>query len=262
MLPLTQEQQQRVLDSYKRSQSCGKAFLSSYNIKDVNNIKVKIHPLLCHSLFCERCNKIKRKSLYLTLLQFASKRHLRVMNLNYLNDSTQTPLDIIKRASKDWNLFVLKLRRKKYKFNYFKVIEFTKRKGLHFHVLIDSYIPVNIISSTWHETTKNSYIVWVNDANWTNQKSINYVLKYVTKSFHDSQELFVAFRLRRYSFSRSSFDFIKAQSTTTKKKESDFIFDYRKIFTSVKDLVQYYTTWHNATKLTFTNSQISFYFPT
>lgn len=242
MLSLNKQQQSRVLNLYEKSRHCSTCYRASIDISDIRHVKVKIHALRCRSPFCVRCLKIMRASLYHSLMKFAKSRQLRVMNLNYLNDSTQTPEMILKRYSRDWNCFVLKLRRLGYRFNYFKTIEFTQKDGLHYHVLIDSYVPQHVISTTWLAITGNSYVVWISKT-WGKSVAINYVLKYVTKSFNKEQELFAAFRIRRFSFSKYTYDFVKEKSLI---ESTNFKFDFDRIFFGIDELKNYYRAWYRS----------------
>lgn len=235
-LKLNSHQQNKVLESYEKSKSCGTSFVSSVNDSDKYNVKVKIHPILCHSVFCLQCQKIKRAKLWYKLLKFAKKKQLRMMTLTYLNDDSNTPLDIINNYSHDFNLFMLKLNRRGYKFNYFKVIEFTKRQAIHFHLIVDTYIPQTLISQLWRDVTGHSWLTWISYPEKHN-KIINYSLKYVIKSYNGSQELFAAFNIRRYSFSKYTFNF---STNKNLNPDNNFKFDFHHIFYKKTDLVEYY----------------------
>jgi len=231
-IKLNSQQQEKVLRQYEKSKSCSDYYLASVNDKDKANIKVKIHPVLCHSNFCQRCLKIKRNKLYRSLIKFAKARQLRMMTLTYLNDIYHTPANILEHYSRDWNLFVLKLRRLGYKFNYFKVVEFTKRQGLHYHVVLDCYIPQTLIAKTWHDVTTNSYEVWISYP-MEKKKAINYALKYIIKSFNGNQELFSGYNVRRYSFSKFTYIF---KSDTDLNSTSDFYYEFHRIYFSINEL--------------------------
>lgn len=241
-MKLSTEQRSRILHQKQKAEVCAEFYVSSY-LEDSNTVYVKAHPLLCHSHYCDRCNKIRRASLYYSLVKWAKKRRLRFLTLTYSHD--ESPEAIIKRCSKDWNKFLLYLRRDGYTFNYFKVIEFTQADYVHFHFLVDVYVPQATLTRIWRDVTGHSYITWAEDefgtgrmkkkGQLTNKDAINYLLKYVTKSFAGSQDYFAAFKLRRYSFSRYSYDFQKDRESFS----SDYTFSTR-IFSSVAEMKSHY----------------------
>jgi hypothetical protein len=231
MVKFTDDQLAKIENQKQKAEICSKFFISSY-CETPATVTVKIHPLLCHSHYCPICNKIRRNQLYYTLVRWSKNRRLRFLTLTYSHDLT--PEQVLQRFQKDWNKYVLYLRRARYYFNYFKVIEFTKKGYVHFHILIDSYIPQGILSRIWLNITEFSYIVYVKEK-MSNRKSINYLLKYVTKSFEGAQDIFVAYGIRRYSFSRHSYDFRKE----TKQTDHNYIF-YNRIFPSVDVLKLHY----------------------
>lgn len=243
-MKLTHEQRLRISDQKTKTEICGKFFFSSYKVEG-DKYFVRSHPLLCHSHFCEHCNKIRRASLYDSLSRWAKGRRLRFMTLTYSHD--ESPEAIIKRCQKDWNKFMTYLRRDGYVFNYFKVLEFTKSQYVHFHFLTDCYVPQPTLTRIWRDVTGHSYITYAEDrfgtgrmkkkGLMTNRDAINYLLKYVTKSFNGRQEIFVAYKIRRYSFSRYSYDFQKKKEHFDKK----YIFQPM-IFNSVLELESYYKT--------------------
>jgi len=199
------QQQQAILISKERALNCSTSFLSSY-YETPDLVQIKIHPLLCNSPYCETCNNIKRIKLYNKLLQFSKNRQLRFLTLTYKYDDNYK--NILDKYSKDFNKFITYIRRLNYKFNYFKIIEFTKNKIIHFHLLIDSYVPQQLLSNLWFQITSDSFIVFITRL-LNNKQLINYCLKYITKSFNNNQDLFTAFKIRRFSFSRFTFDFNK-----------------------------------------------------
>ena len=212
-MEFTVEQQESIISSRFRANNCSTSFLSSY-YETPELVQIKIHPLLCNSPYCETCNKIKKNKIYHKLVKFSKNRQLRFLTLTYKYDNNYKT--ILNKYSKDFNKFITYIRRLNYKFNYFKIIEFTKRKIIHFHLLIDSYIPQHLISNLWYSITSDSFIVHLTKL-MNNKKAINYCLKYLTKSFNSNNDIYVAFKIRRYSFSRFSFDFKNCIELITNK---------------------------------------------
>lgn len=239
---LTSEQLHKIEFQKQKAEICGQFYVSSY-LEDSNTVYVRSHPLRCHSHFCEKCNQIRRASLYYSLMKWAKGRRLRFLTLTYSHD--ESPEAIIDRCARDWNKFMLYIRREGYTFNYFKVIEFTQKDYVHFHFLVDVFVPQYTLTRIWRDVTGHSYITWAEDefghgrmkkkGLMTNQDAINYLLKYVTKSFAGSQDYFAAFGIRRYSFSRYSYDFQKDRESFS----SDYTFNTQ-IFNSIDEMKVHY----------------------
>jgi len=231
----TDYQQERINNSQLKAEYCSTSYLTSVN-ETSDLIQIKVHPLLCHSPYCETCNNIKRIKLYNKLKQFANNRQLRFLTLTYKYDNNCE--NILEKYSKDFNKFITYIRRLNYKFNYFKIIEFTKKQTIHFHLLIDSYIPQQLISNLWFQITSDSFIVFITRL-MNNKQLINYCLKYISKSFNNNQDLFVVYKIRRYSFSRFTYDF----NNNNDLKPTNFIFQQR-IFKSKSEIVNYYIYYY------------------
>lgn len=230
MIKYTAEQTERVRQSYLKCHSCSTAFMSSS--RETNNeIFIRIHPLLCHSPFCQKCNDIKVQNLFPKLISFAKQRTLRFMHLTYQADLGYQ--EVLRRYASDWNKFVTYLRRRRYKFNYFKIVEFTKRDIVHFHILIDCSIPHSLIKSYWYKITGSSYIVYITRV-LKHRTALHECLKYITKSHHGKQSPYVSFRVRRFSFSRFTYDFVRGKDLG----DSSWSFDFT-IFKSEEDLKKF-----------------------
>ena len=244
-MEFTTQQQESIIIAKERANNCSTSFLSSYS-ETADIVQIKIHPLLCNSPYCENCNNIKRIKLYNKLLKFSKNRQLRFLTLTYKYDNNYKT--ILNKYSKDFNKFITYIRRLNYKFNYFKIIEFTKNKIIHFHLLIDSYIPQNLISELWHSITSDSFIVFITRL-LNNKQLINYCLKYISKSFNHNQDIFTAFKIRRYSFSRFSFNFKNCVELISNK----FKFVYQ-IYSSKTDLIN---SWKSVYQFLFEAKCIS-----
>lgn len=242
MIKLSIEQREKIFLQQDKASQCSKYFVTSY-LEESNTVTVNVHPLLCHSYYCKKCNSIRRAKIYDSLCKWAKGRRLRFLTLTYAHDETAEA--IVNRCSKDWNKFLLYLKRDGYEFNYFKVIEFTKADYVHFHFLVDVYVPQATLTRIWRDVTGHSYITYAEDTFGTGrmkrkginttQDAINYLLKYITKSFQGTQDYFVAFRIRRYSFSKYKYNFVSDVDPDRNKYR--FL---RRIFVDLKSIKLHY----------------------
>lgn len=200
----------RIAVARERAASCSNFYISS-TLVTPDIVTVRTHPVLCHSPFCKKCNDIKVQKLWPKIEDFSKRRQLRFITVTYSADVG--PAEVLRRFSSDWNKFVTYLRRRKYKFNFFKIIEFTKRNILHFHVLIDCYIPQGLISNVWRDVTGTSYIVFITKV-LSREDALRYTIKYITKSKQGHQAIYVAKNVRRFSFSRFTWDFQRSIDLT------------------------------------------------
>lgn len=223
-----------------KAEFCASWYITTYRETD-STVFVKVHPMLCHSHYCEHCNLIRKAQLYSTLSRWSRKRNLRFMTLTYSHD--ETPEAIVNRFSKDWNKFITYIRRSGHCFNYFKVIEFTRAGYVHFHVLVDRSIPQYLISSIWHDITSHSYIVDIRSG-MKNQRAINYCIKYIVKSFSGSVDIFVALGIRRYSFSKFTYDFKVDHPQPAEKFQL-----YLKLFPDIESIKLHYKTLYPGYKI-------------
>lgn len=239
-MKFSDEQLHKIQYQKDKAEFCASWYITTYRETD-STVFVKVHPMLCHSHYCEHCNKIRKAQLYTTLSRWAVKRNLRFMTLTYSHE--ESPEKIIKRFSSDWHKFIIYIRRAGHIFNYFRVVEFTKAGYIHFHVLVDRSIPQYLISSIWHDITSHSYIVDIR-SRMKNQRAINYCLKYIMKSFKGSADLFVALGIRRYSFSRFTYNF----QTDSGPEEEKFHL-YLKLFPDVESIKLHYKTLYPGHKM-------------
>lgn len=234
------EQLSKIQHQKDKAIFCSSWFITTYRETD-STVFVKVHPILCHSYYCAHCSKIRKAQLYTALSRWSRKRHLRFMTLTYSHD--ESPIEIINRFSKDWNKFITYIRRAGHSFNYFKVIEFTRSGYVHFHVLVDRSIPQHLISSIWHDITSHSYIVDIR-SRMSNRRAINYSLKYFIKSFEGSADLFIALGIRRYSFSKFTYNF---QSDRPQPEEIFHL--YLKLFPDIESIKLHYKTLYPGYKI-------------
>jgi hypothetical protein len=109
-------------------------------------------------------------------------------------------------------------------YRYIKLIEEHKSGYIHFHVLLDKFLPQKIVQTCWEniiqditKTNRHTGQVWVK-GNLTPENGAYYVTKYVSKAIKD-----IGIKARRYSVS------IDGKLFPTKEKDGTWIFfHYRK----------------------------------
>lgn len=110
--------------------------------------KFFIFPLRCKSFFCEKCGKIKVKQYRKKILDNLGEetwRHLILTTINVPEKKEQT----LAQLEHDWNKLRTLLTKKFGKFRYVKTIESGKFGMLHFHVMINKFIPQRFIMLSW-----------------------------------------------------------------------------------------------------------------
>lgn len=85
-----------------------------------------------------------------------------------------------------------------YRPQYFKVTEFTEMGRRHFHLLIDVFVPFNVIQAAWRAATDGT-AYWVNIKKAQVRKAAAYMAKYMTKQTVFSEQFEPG--EHRYSFS-------------------------------------------------------------
>lgn len=133
-----------------------------------------------------------------------------------------------------FNRFCKELRRRKFKFQFFKIIELTTRGIAHVHCLISCFIPFEIVKEIWYKIT-GSFVVFIKCI--PNKEILSkYLLKYLSKSINtNSNYLFYLLSKRRYSFSQNLF--IKVETI------SEFLFS-NKFFYSLDEIKTYVNNKH------------------
>lgn len=136
---------------------------------------------------------------------YTKGKSIRFLTLTY-STKLYSVEEVIERQKKDFNKFINHLRKNYDKnFTYLKIIEFTKKNYIHFHILLDIFIPIQLIQSIWKKLT-GSYIAFITKVN-SHRHAINYVMKYLSKTFHhEANKLYFIYKLRRFSFSKNAFE--------------------------------------------------------
>lgn len=187
-----------------RCNSCKSTASFCYRFNSLNNVDILRTFFHCHSYFCETCAKKKKNKLYQKFKRIKFNGNLRfiTLTLSTKDYSPEKSLDVI---SKYFNLFVKHLRYKGFKFQYFKIIEFTKNGIAHVHALVNCYIDYYLIKDIWKHISGND-IVFIQLVK-NKQIAINYLFKYMQKAISSSSNyLFYLMNKRRYSYSQSFFN--------------------------------------------------------
>jgi len=194
----------------ERVKNCKTKFILCQDCKKVLNLplftqeKFKIFPVSCKSYFCETCAKRK-----IFLLKNKIKLALKNENWRFLTLTTAkskfTFYEALQKINFDFNTFLTNIRKKYPDLKYFKVLEISKNKSVHLHILINKYIPAELIKKYWYMDHK-SFIIKIEKAE-DNFKVLNYLLKYFYKNFSDNfqNEIFYLNKKRRYSVSHNLF---------------------------------------------------------
>lgn len=166
-------------------------------------------PARCKSPTCEYCGPIYKKRLlddvaYGARVIQLNGRRFRFMTLTTGPDSNQ---DLM---GKYYNRFRAILRKHGYRFDYFKVTEFQENGQRHFHILIDVFVPFNMIQYAWRLATDGT-AYWVNIKKAQVRAAAGYMSKYMTKQTVFSTQFKKG--ERRYSFSRRFPRMPKEEST-------------------------------------------------
>lgn len=201
----SEEQFQKYVD---KTDTCGH-FHRLFYMKDGNHYYVSNYRCRCRSMACKHCSTLWKRNLVNNLEKFLARKTIRFLTLTFRYTEGMDMERLYKKANKDWNYFLLIMRRRYHKkFQFVKFLEFTKNLAPHFHILIDCYISKDIIQDVWYEVTGDSYKVEISKTK-SHRACVSYALKYATKtiergskSHDDAVRLHYVYSLRRYSCSR------------------------------------------------------------
>src|SRR6185503_9681322 len=184
----------------ERTKLCRTSFAAFYCLEERTAL---ITPVCCNSYFCEYCAKRKRLKVMHKLEDWSKGRKLYFYTVTiWTNWYTQ------ERAAQTINTNFGKLIqyfRRQYgsAFEFFKVLEFTKKGYAHLHFVSDLQVPESELSKKWKTYTR-SYIVKKIEIN--SLAFLKYYLtKYLTKSCSTEalNNWYWKFKKRRFSFSRN-----------------------------------------------------------
>ena len=156
----------------------------------------------CKSYFCPQCAKAKKVKFIKRIEKTIEKETWRFLTLTTVNTGNNT-IDVLKEINNSWNKFATLLRRKFVNLKYIKVLEVGKNGMVHYHILINCYIPHQLIQKFWYKYTGAFKVQIEKPSN--HNKIIGYLAKYFAKQTDDStqNELFYLTNKRRFSFSKN-----------------------------------------------------------
>jgi len=180
------------------------------NLFFVNSQTGEVAPVPCGGYTCEYCGPRKIWKLKSRLVEALSGKSLRLFTFTFTNRFYPDPIlhhEILQAA---WRYFLRDLRRhsglsdKQKKVEFFRVIEQHKSGFCHYHVLFTQFLPVQILQPLWESSLVRAMAFQpfshfanvdvssfrpgrasrgVAKADHYNKKAVNYLLKYLTKSF-------------------------------------------------------------------------------
>lgn len=194
----------------KRVNNCGKKTLffcddtKSDHINLFNQSKYFFSPHKCNSYFCPVCVRNKKLKLFHNMKSVMKSDTWRFLTLT-TSKKIFTTEQALKLINIDFNIFWTQIRRKFIGIKYIKILEISDNESVHFHILVNKYIPKNIIKHYWYLAHK-SYVVDISKPAKLDN-IINYVTKYFSKSIDNfkANEFFYLFRKRHFTTSRNFF---------------------------------------------------------
>lgn len=151
--------------------------------------------LKCKSYSCAYCGEIKRNRLAYYLNSYLNNfQIIRFWTLTIRSTAFEYNANKIKLASEIFRRFTNNVRRNnalgknEQQFQYVKVLEFHKSGSPHFHVIVDRFLPVNILRALWQKAINDvlGKSGWNGNvhvkANLTKKSASNYIAKYVVKT--------------------------------------------------------------------------------
>ena len=174
-----------------------------------NQVTSEIFRLGCNRYDCEHCGKIKiwkfKKALYKYFKNFHT---IKFWTFNVRTTKQHNNKHFNKLSNEVWRRFCIMLRRDPHltayqsKFQYVKVTEFTKEGFVHFHVVINVFMPFDIVYHYWNKAIASTFkmdydfligdkpgnesLGGVNVQSIPNAKKVtNYVTKYLLKACQD-----------------------------------------------------------------------------
>lgn len=193
----------------ERCSNCQNTASFVYRFKSRNVVEILRSFWYCGSYMCDKCAYKKKIQLRRALSRLKFKDTCRFLTLT-LSTKDYSPEESICKISEFFNLWVKFMRYRGFKFQYFKIIEFTKKDVAHLHILVNAFLPGLVVQQCWKQIT-GSYIYKIKKPE-NKEHTINYLLKYITKANNDfAQIFFYLYQKRRYSYSQNFFETAKEE---------------------------------------------------
>lgn len=159
----------------------------------------EVRELHCNSWLCPECSKRKKAILLNGIkLYFCHSRYVRLWTFtaSSANISISEHTQLMRAA---FHVFLKNIRRSKAlneetrRFKYVRVVEFHKSGYIHFHLLIDKFIPQSLVASIWQAALLTVHPAYTDSTNgyvfvraqMSAKIAAGYVVKYVVKSVED-----------------------------------------------------------------------------
>ncbi len=210
----------------------------------------------CNSWTCPRCAPIKARAISYQIKDVVLLNNLNCYLTLTLDPSKLSPENILESRTHNiitsyFNRLITTIKRKKfnyfnvkknqhYQFNlknsgeklkYIWVIEFQKNGLAHMHVLLNQFLPIEVIREAWVHIG-GGHIMYIDKVENLNAVS-NYITKYFCKEFNPKNEQRLTFRFfeKRYSISQSC-----QRSPKITQKMFDKDTDNSEIFVKLKEM--------------------------
>lgn len=182
----------------------------------------------CNSWTCPRCAPIKAKAISYQIGDIILLNNLNCYLTLTLNPNSLNPEDILESRTHKiitgfFNHLITTIKRKKFKYfniknnryyqfdlknsgeklKYVWVIEFQKNGLAHMHILLNQFLPIEVIREVWVHIG-GGHIMFIDEV--SNLQSVSrYITKYLCKEFNSEFERRLTFRFfeKRYSISQS-----------------------------------------------------------
>jgi len=155
--------------------------------------------LPCKRWSCRRCAERKGRAICKRLKLSGNQEKLnRLLTLPFALDEKRNWRDAIQESGVVLNRFMTSLKKHYRGLLYFWTREVGKKSNMvHFHVLMDRYVPKQLVSNLWAKAG-GGYVVDIGIV----KKSTSYVLKYLRKLPDYAEDVWKAlYKKRRYSTS-------------------------------------------------------------
>jgi hypothetical protein len=172
------------------------------NPKNLEDRNYKFMPILCKSNACPTCSKLRSKETLSKLRRVSQVNKFRFFTLTTIN-SYDTKNDLL-FIEKCWRKLIKKLQLSYPDIKFFRIIELGhKNKMVHIHGLWNIYIDFIELSKLW-QSISGAFRVNVKSV-FNQDGAIEYLGKYLVKTFNNQEEneLFFILKKRKFSYSKN-----------------------------------------------------------
>lgn len=182
----------------------------------VDKLTGAVKPVPCDKYTCEYCGPRKIYRLKCGLIEALSGKSLKLFTFTFTNRFHESPIQHNEVMRAAWHNFLRSLRRHRLltdhqkKVAFFRVTEQHKSGFTHFHVIFTTFLPVTVLQDIWASSVATalgfvptSHFAHVDISSFKpgrasrgiskaaghNKHAVNYVLKYLVKSFAEGKAL-------------------------------------------------------------------------